>query len=829
MGAVWLAEHSVMGRQVALKVIRPEHLARPGAAERFRREVQAAACLHHPNIVTAHDADQAGATHFLVMEYVEGVSLAEHLERTGPLPVVEACRLARDAALGLQHAHEHGLIHRDVKPHNLMLTADGGVKILDFGLAALAGGGSEEAARLTGANMVVGTPDYIAPEQAEDAHAADIRSDVYSLGCTLYQMLAGRVPFPGGSVLRKLDAHRTRPPEPIRCPAPRRADRTGARAGEDDGEGSGGPLPDAGRGRRGPGAVHAAKGSLRPRRRWPLAVAAAVLFAGLAAAAVAVYRVETDKGQLVITTESDDVEVVIKQNGKEIRVVDTKTDKSITLWSGEYELELKGAGEGLKLNIDKATLTRGDTVLAKIERTPKPAGQAQARQAVEEIRELRTFTGHEKLPRHVIFSPDGKLLISASDDGTIRFWDIETGDEVVRRRLTNPSGRFFDVSVSSDGKQLLSAGDDGVVIHPQLRLWDLSTGKVVREFPVPAVGITTVRFSPDDRQAVSTHYDGSARVWNVGAGKEVQSFTHPGPAGEVYSADWSPDGRWIVSGNMNHLAVWEAETGKVVREWLPPAGFEVVQAAFTPDGKRVVTGNWKRILKVFDIETGHALLSVQLPDSLLAVQAPVWKEGSLWFALAPDNRRVLITAPLSTPELWELGTGKVVGRLVGHQATAYGAAFSPDGKVCGDHERGQDDSVVAPARSARGQGRSLTNGRAAHGNFRQPAGAPRRQADRRRLAAAARPVPAAAADVARPLRRPRRRRRRFDAGSAAGGVPRGRRVCAARRRGVPGVAAHHPRSPGARLLSRPAVAGRRRPATAISCGGSTSWNRRTAP
>ncbi len=98
MGAVWLAEHSVMGRQVALKVIRPEHLARPGAAERFRREVQAAACLHHPNIVTAHDADQAGATHFLVMEYVEGVSLAEHLERTGPLPVAETCRLARRRA-----------------------------------------------------------------------------------------------------------------------------------------------------------------------------------------------------------------------------------------------------------------------------------------------------------------------------------------------------------------------------------------------------------------------------------------------------------------------------------------------------------------------------------------------------------------------------------------------------------------------------------------------------------------------------------------------------------------------------------------------------------
>jgi tRNA A-37 threonylcarbamoyl transferase component Bud32 len=196
MGTVWLAEHKMMRRQVALKVIRPEFLARADAAERFQREVQVAAHLHHPHIVAAHDAEQAGATHFLVMEYVAGESLAERLKRNGPLPVAEACRLARDVALGLQHAHKHGLVHRDIKPHNLMLAAEGVVKILDFGLAAFVSG-SVPAAGLTGVNMVVGTPDYIAPEQAEDARAADIRSDIYSLGCTLYEMLTGRVPFPG--------------------------------------------------------------------------------------------------------------------------------------------------------------------------------------------------------------------------------------------------------------------------------------------------------------------------------------------------------------------------------------------------------------------------------------------------------------------------------------------------------------------------------------------------------------------------------------------------------------------------------------------------------
>jgi serine/threonine protein kinase len=372
MGTVWLAEHKVMGRQVALKVIRPEHLTKPGAAERFRRESQAAARLHHPNIVAAHDAEQAGATHFLVMEYVEGMSVAEHLARNGPLPVIEACRLARDAALGLRHAEAHGLVHRDIKPHNLILAADGTLKILDFGLATLvAGVAGSTATGLTGVNMVLGTPDYIAPEQAENSRAADIRADIYSLGCTLYHMLAGRVPFPADSALLKLDAHRTRTPTPL------------AKLRSDIPPGLSAVLAkmmakDPAQRYQTPAEVAAALEPFThpvamkpPRKRWLWAAAAALLLAGIGAAGV-VYRIQTDTGELVITSESPDVEVIITGNGKEVRVSDTQTDKEIrlTLRSGTYELELKGAPKGLKLSIEKATLTRGETVLARIERIP---------------------------------------------------------------------------------------------------------------------------------------------------------------------------------------------------------------------------------------------------------------------------------------------------------------------------------------------------------------------------------------------------------------------------------------------------------------------------
>jgi CheY-like chemotaxis protein len=232
MGTVYKAVHLLMERVVALKVVRPELLSRPGADQRFRREARAAARLHHPNIVHAYDAESAGDAHFLVMEFVEGANLADRL-RGGPLPAAEACRYAREAALGLQHAHEQGMVHRDVKPHNLMLTPAGQVKILDFGLARFvseaAAGGAQPAAWLLGSAglgstaaeggpapaQAAGTPDYVAPEEVADPAAADIRADVYSLGCTLYRLLAGRVPFPGGGALEKVRRHQREDPEPL--------------------------------------------------------------------------------------------------------------------------------------------------------------------------------------------------------------------------------------------------------------------------------------------------------------------------------------------------------------------------------------------------------------------------------------------------------------------------------------------------------------------------------------------------------------------------------------------------------------------------------------
>jgi serine/threonine protein kinase len=374
MGVVYEAEHRVMRRPVALKVINRRYTADAAAAERFRREVRAAARLHHPNIVTAFDAENVGDTHFLVMEYVEGKSLARVVKDRGPLPVQEACDYVRQAALGLQHAHERGMVHRDVKPDNLMLTPDGTVKVLDFGLAALTA--EREVGVLTEASAVMGTPDYMAPEQAEDAHSADIRADVYSLGCTLYFLLTGSVPYPAQKILQKILAHRQQPLPSIRQKRPEVPPELGAvvarmlaKKPEDRYQ-----TPAEVAAVLTPFAHPPTAQPPQKRHQLPVALALAAMLALLVLAGV-VYRIQTDNGELVITTESDDVEVVIKQGGKQIDIIDAQTDKQIklALRSGEYELELKGAPEGLKLNIDKATLTRGKKVLAKIERVVVPA------------------------------------------------------------------------------------------------------------------------------------------------------------------------------------------------------------------------------------------------------------------------------------------------------------------------------------------------------------------------------------------------------------------------------------------------------------------------
>jgi serine/threonine protein kinase len=216
MGSVYLCEHKLMRRRVAVKVLPTAKAEDTSSLERFYREARAVAALDHPNIVRAYDIDQDDKLHFLVMEHVDGSSLQDIVKKTGPMDVLRACHYIRQAALGLQHAHETaGIVHRDIKPGNILVDRNGIVKILDMGLARFFHDEDDILTRKFEEN-VLGTADYLAPEQALDSHSVDIRADIYSLGATFYYCLSGRTPFAEGTVAQKLIWHQTRQPKPLR-------------------------------------------------------------------------------------------------------------------------------------------------------------------------------------------------------------------------------------------------------------------------------------------------------------------------------------------------------------------------------------------------------------------------------------------------------------------------------------------------------------------------------------------------------------------------------------------------------------------------------------
>jgi len=210
MGTVFLCEHRHMRRRVAVKLLPAEKSQAPGSLQRFLREAQAVARLDHPNIVRAHDIDCDGGVHFLVMEFVDGVSLQHLVESRGPASVARCVNWICQSASGLQHAHASGLIHRDIKPSNLLIDRNGIIKILDLGLARFEQH-TDNLTQMLDSKTVLGTADYLAPEQARDSQVGP-RADIYSLGALFYFMLVGKPPFDGGNIAQKLIAHQTKTP-----------------------------------------------------------------------------------------------------------------------------------------------------------------------------------------------------------------------------------------------------------------------------------------------------------------------------------------------------------------------------------------------------------------------------------------------------------------------------------------------------------------------------------------------------------------------------------------------------------------------------------------
>jgi tRNA A-37 threonylcarbamoyl transferase component Bud32 len=518
MGQVFKARHQSMNRIVALKIIRKECLANPDAVRRFQREIEAAAQLTHPNIVIAHDADHVGDTHFFAMEFVEGTDLARLVHQKGPLPVAEACDYIRQAALGLQHASERGLVHRDIKPGNLLLTKKGNtIKVLDMGLARLQQTSETiaPALSLTVEGSVMGTPDYIAPEQAHESHSVDTRADIYSLGCTLYFLLTGQVPFPGGTLMQKLMKHQSLEPpsaELLRPDLPPALlgvmRKMMAKRPEDRYQT---PLESA----------LALEQFTRSPSTVPLAVPVPVAMMATVAMAPPAPQVDVTEGQAATMPVAS-------------ASVETRTDTRLlpsqpaALPAARRLLKsLKKRPRTTAAGLGAGVLLIGGLVLMlSLGRPKEPPPPPPEPPKPPTPFELIAVLGGDS-PRHwgaiacIAVSPNGKVVATGGEDSVIRLWDAETMYEH-RKPLTGHTGGITCLAFSPDSQQLLSGSSDNTV-----RLWEIDSGRLVNRLATLPGTIYGVAFSRDGQFMLTCGYNQSVRRWIVKSAVEKQSLGSP--------------------------------------------------------------------------------------------------------------------------------------------------------------------------------------------------------------------------------------------------------------------------------------------------------------
>ncbi|WP_158265096.1 serine/threonine-protein kinase [Blastopirellula marina] len=496
MGQVFKARHSKMDRVVAIKVLPRESMSNETSTKRFYQEVQVAASLRHPNIVTAFDANEEEGLHYLVMEYVEGRDLDSLVRRQGPLSTAQAVDCLLQAARGLQYAHSVGLVHRDIKPANLLLDSKGHLKILDMGIARIQSDSDTTSLTLNGA--IMGTVDYMAPEQAVDAKTVTSQADLYSLGCSLCYLLTGRPPFAGETLMVKLLAHREHAPPSLsnqrpdvpgelnaiyqKCLAKSAADRY-ADAGEliadlekirpSLSETAPQGLADfpsqassssinlsAASTQSNPIATPVVTLKVDPERRKKTqpqrgasffggAIAVGLLLCGFCYyGAAALFKISTPDGTLVV--EIDDEDYVAHLRGQEVKLVNEKTKQSTTikllspeekkkLAPGVYKFALE-TSEGLRTSVDQFTISSGTEASVKVywEKPPVLAQVAASAKAVQ--------------------SPGTKLVASPHD-----YDSLATGTWISLVTSAEDLDRVLAARTKPVGPQEFVAYNDGVI------------------------------------------------------------------------------------------------------------------------------------------------------------------------------------------------------------------------------------------------------------------------------------------------------------------------------------------------------------------------------
>lgn len=530
MGVVYRAQQISLQRIVALKVLELRPGGDPALLDRMRREAHIAARLSHPNIVMVFDAGLSGSFFYLAMEYVAGIDLHRLVTQKGPLSLTLACEYLKQAARGLQHAHEQGLVHRDIKPSNFMVavprdeTGPGILKLLDLGLARVATR-QTDLTPITQVGAFMGTPDFMAPEQADDPRAADVRSDLYSLGCTFYFMLTGQPPFGGSTPLAKLVQHHLKEAPPIEVLRPET-----------------------------PAEVAAILRRLLAKNPSDRFQTPSELLQALASCGASSQVMSAPRRPTTITLASrlighqDRVRAVaFAPEGRSL--ASASTDGTIRLWE-------VGQGQAIGcLNLSfpvwSVAFTPDGTQLACVGEDCTVALWDLHRAGCS-----WRVKGHSGSIDCLTIAPSGEYLLTGGRDGMLKLWDRETGRE--RKSLLAHQGAVWGAAFSPDGRTILSGGQDR-----NLRLWEVSTAESLALFPEQPMLVTCLAISPDGKLALTGGVDGVIHLWDLLSRRELRLFE--GHEGRITSLTFSPDGTQAASGSRDQtVRIWQVPTGKVL-------------------------------------------------------------------------------------------------------------------------------------------------------------------------------------------------------------------------------------------------------------------------